>query len=108
MKPIKIVQFTNADMEAHVFGEYVSVCWNMRQTKKKIRQVGMTFSATVWERVGEPFIDFPYIREGDDGEVWKDEDDLISGGISAATAKKVSTELRLAAEYLESGKWETV
>lgn len=87
-------------IEAHMIGEYVAVCWRLRETKtvtgtKNNQQIHITY-----ERSGEPYIDFLVIREHQ-GEPYRDEDSPVEGGISPHEALVIADELQKAIAHLE-------
>jgi hypothetical protein len=83
-------------IEAHTMGEYVAVCWRLKQVK--------TQRSITYERSGEPYIDFIDVREHN-GEYYCDEDSPVQGGITPHEALQVAEELQRAYEYLkEMGK----
>ena len=87
-----------SEKEVHQFNFYVSVVWNTK--KQALRQGAQTVVTQV--RNGRPYIGFPWIRVGDDGEAWEDDDDAISGGLSAGQAEEVAAGLLAAVAYIRS------
>jgi len=94
------------EKEVHMLGDYVGVAWNTKLKKKTLKgEDGLTYTAVVPVRDGEPYIDFLWIRgtdEDGEGEIWEDEDSPVDGGLSAEQALQVSRELALAVEYLKT------
>jgi len=96
------------EKEVHMLGDYVGIVWNTKRTKKTLRgEDGLTYTAVVPVRDGQPYIDFLLIRGVDDtdpqeSEAWEDEDSPVDGGLDAQQALQVSRELALAVEYLKT------
>ena len=95
------------EKEAHMLGDCVGVVWNTKLKKKTLKgEDGLTYTAVVPVRDGQPYIDFLWIHESEhddgDGEVWEDEDSPVDGGLNAEEALHVSRELALAVEYLKT------
>lgn len=96
--------------EIHMIGEWVGVRWNLNQRKVRKDMEGedgktYTWNGVVYDRDGPPHITFPDIRERGD-EVWLDDDDTISGGITVEEAEEVMRELAWAIEYIKGKGWE--
>lgn len=97
--------------EIHLMGEYVSVRWNVKPEQRTSTApsydedglpVTVTETRTIWRRDGGPYISFACVHDDTrDGEVWVDEDDTVSGGLSAQGAAKVRGELTAALAYIE-------
>jgi hypothetical protein len=85
------------DEEIHMFGFYVGVVWSL---KEHVVRVG-NIQTTTWERSGPPAIAFPWIREDGDS-AYVDEDNTISGGLTAEQADKVAQGLIAAAAYIRA------
>jgi len=94
----------NSEQEVVMLGDYVGVCWNVEEVEKRITgEDGLIYKTKVWERKSEPYIDFIWIREYDDG-MYKDEDSPVVGGLNVETSKKIIEELEKAIKYLEEGQ----
>jgi len=96
--PLQLVHFFN-DREVHMVGENVGVCWNLKRVEKE------TSNSITWEfqRIGEPYIDFVWIRkDATTLEYYEDDDNIGRGGMSIRTAKTVAYELLRAVAYIAS------
>ena len=85
-------------------GDYVAVCaaWKI-ETRTTIID-GIQCRAYVKVPVlNGAYIDFCYLREAPDGEVYEDEDNIGSMGMDYKTALQVADELQQATKYLETG-----
>jgi cellulose synthase/poly-beta-1,6-N-acetylglucosamine synthase-like glycosyltransferase len=89
------------EVEVHMFGNTVAVCWNMERKETKEVVNGRVGTFIDYVRKGSPYIDFVEVRECKDGDHYLDEDCPIVGGIDSAYAKKVLEELQEAIYYLE-------
>ncbi len=109
MQPKAIYILKQERKEAHMIGSYVGVCWNIRR-RNEIRTIigadGLTYTATaeIWERYGDPYIDFLEVLQGNSGEYYGDEDSPVQGGMSIDFAQLIVSELNSAIAYLQSIK----
>ena len=100
---MKKYTLTNTEKEAHMMGDIVAVCWNIKRIEKSLKKDGLTYKATVWERSDEkPYIDFIQIREYEDGYFCEDKYKPVEGGISVKRAERIRDELGKALEYVKS------
>lgn len=94
----KIYFFPANEVEVHNFGEYVSVVWQTVESEEEVPIRGRTRRVTIQERIGEPYIDFVTVEEGDDGH--PDLTEWENGGLTPEQALKLARELTEAAEYM--------
>lgn len=107
MQPKAIYTLKQENKEAHMIGSYVGVCWNIRK-RTEIRTIigedGLTYTATaeLWERYGDPYIDFLEVLQGEGGKFYEDEDSPVQGGMTVDFARLIASELNSAIVYLQS------
>jgi len=99
----KSIILADSQQEVIMFGDYVGVCWNLKEVEESITVEGSTYKAFKWKRTDQiPYIDFLNIREDAEGPYAK-EDSPVEGGVSVDMAKDLVMELKLAVEYIEEG-----
>lgn len=89
-------------IEVHSFGDYVSVCWNLRYRNKKVKDKETGNSYTIEEpiRGKKPYIDFIWVRT-DGEEYYEDDDSTVEGGFGLQQAEKIILELQEAIVYMK-------
>jgi hypothetical protein len=107
MSEIRKIILGNSSKEAHMVGDCVAVCWNVKKTYKEIKgEDGHSYKAEVWQRTGaKPYIDFIAVSERsnrDDGNYYECDYSPVDGGLSTKQAEKIRDELTRAIEYLKS------
>lgn len=100
--PTRIFKDNGRQMEAHIFGEYVAVCWSLTKSREFAMIEGEELTRVQYARSGKPYIDFVSIRKFGDGSEAIDDDSPVAGGIGPDTSDRVIKELTLAVEYLRS------
>jgi len=102
---IEIRILENSEQEAHVIGNYVCVCWNLRRTAQIIQYDSYTglpiVGGVTWERDNNPYISFTSIGEHE-GNYYADEDCSVEGGLSASEALELTEEIIAAIRYIQS------
>lgn len=99
--PKRVVVCEEQECEAHMMGDYVGVCWNIRMVKEPIEHQGRKVVVSVPHRSDKCYIDFKRIRESSEGEAYFDDDSSVAGGISGKAAAAISYELQLALSYIK-------
>lgn len=106
MKP-KVYYLPNTGREVHMVGEYVGVCWSTRTTHDTIMHRGKPVRVPVVSRSGDPYIDFPWVRQGSEGDYYEDDDKSVDPcEFLPEGARQLANELLLAAAYIEGGNYE--
>ncbi len=105
---VKIYQLKDISREVHMVGKYAGVSFPIKSVKKVITQDGTKYVAETWEHDSTrvPYIDFYDIRQGSDGEYYKDEDSPVQGGLSPHEAIVIAIELKQACDYIQNREWE--
>lgn len=86
--------------EIHMLGDSVCVRWNLSHETKTTVIEDVTYTGNVYKRRGDPFIDFVWMRQYDNG--WYiDDDSPVDGGLNPEFATALSEELKLAVQYIE-------
>jgi hypothetical protein len=100
IQPDQIVFPTNRSTELHMFGQYVSVCWNI-VTRTTVRlENGARLVENLTRRVGHPYLNLIMVRSDSEGD-YVDDDSPGAGGFTASFARGIATDLVRAAEYME-------
>jgi hypothetical protein len=105
MQPKAIYTLKQENKEAHMVGSCVGVCWNIRhrnETRTIIGADGLIYTATaeLWERYGNPYIDFLTVLQDKDGEYYENDNNPVEGGVSIDFARLIASELNSAIAYL--------
>ena len=91
------------EREIHMVSDSVAVVWNTRSVRRTIQDSGKSYEVTDQVRdKTKPYIDFVWIQEGADGEVWEDKDSPADGGLSIKEAQNLADGLLRAIEYMKS------
>jgi hypothetical protein len=89
---------TNSEIEAHMIGSYVGVCWNIKEVEEnRINLEGHRIKVITSLRVGKPYISFPWI----DDDSYERSDSTVGGGLSLEQAEQVLKELQWACGYIK-------
>lgn len=94
-----------------MLGDIVGVCWqvSVKREKRTLVSDGVEYTALVEVReitLDMPYIDFVWVRRGNDGSFYEDEDSPVSNGINTSEADDIANELREAVAYVRAGKFE--
>lgn len=101
MTDVKVYFPENRSKEIHMIGSYVGVCWNLKILNTRQEFNGRPQTLSLFERSGQPYLDFVWLRVDGSGTWWEDDDSPVSGGFGVEHAGSIITELLWAIEYIK-------
>ncbi len=105
---VKIYQLKDISREVHMLGKYVGVSFHLKHTSRITTDKNTKTITETWapDYTSAPYINFYDIRQGSDGEYYKDDDSPVAGGLNPQSAITVAIELKQACDYIQNREWE--
>ena len=105
---VKIYQLKDISREVHMVGNSVGVSFHLKHYTRLAVSAGTRSVTETWVRDPDstPYINFYDIRQGSDGEYYKDDDSPVQGGLSPHQAIVIAIELKQACDYIQNREWE--